>query len=72
MQRDIHPEIESPYRRKKTEGGLKLSLISKEPDSPIAEKPDQEDEHKFDAILPYWDQVVANLEISKQQFEDVK
>ena len=64
MSRDIHPEINSPFRRKKTEGGLKLSLLQ-EPDSPIAEEPNNEDEHRFDQILPFWDQVLANLAISK-------
>jgi hypothetical protein len=47
MKRDIHPEIQSPFRRKKTEGGLKLSLLQ-EPDSPISEDPKEDEDHRFD------------------------
>lgn len=50
---------------------MKLSLLQ-EPDSPIAEEPNKEEDHRFDKILPYWDQVVANLAISEHKFEDLK
>lgn len=43
MKRDIHPEINSPFIRKKTDGGLKLSLLQ-EPDSPITENAKEEEQ----------------------------
>ena len=47
-------------------------MVQQEPSSPISETNEEEDEHRFDQLVPYWDQVLANLAISKQHFEDLK
>ena len=68
--KEVHPEINSPLKRRKTLGGLKIELKpeSDEEHSPLKKDP----EYNFTELDQIWSEIQANLLDSRGFFELLK